>query len=383
MSLDEARTEPSPALPSSLLIHAGMPPFDDSGPELSFFEFWKPRYFYIPVVAHWMWLSLKYGGVSLPSIANPLFPFGGLTYDSKKAILDTVTPEGRQYFAPHYGFIRGTLSQDPAMEAKEAIAKAHSAGIALPFVAKPDIGCRGVGVRLIRDEESLAAYLAKFPTGHGVLIQELVDHQAEAGIFYIRQPDEAHGRIFSITLKYFPYVFGDGRSTLRELILRDPRAGKIAHVYFPRHAKRLEDVIPAGEPFRLAFAGSHSRGTIFRNGEAYITPGLADTFDRIAHTVPEFYFGRFDVRFSSMDELQRGENFKIVEINGAGGEATHIWDRNMRLGEAYRTLFKQNEHLWRAGALNRKRGYRPSKIRDIWRAYHAETGLWKLYPIND
>lgn len=383
MSIDVMEPRQPAAMPSSAPIHVGMPPFDDSGPNLSFFEFWKPRYFYIPVVAHWMWLSLKYRGIALPSIANPLFPFGGLTYDSKKVILDTVMPEGRPYFAMHYGFVRGSLSKDAATEAKETIAKSNATGIALPFVAKPDIGCRGVGVRLIRSETELADYLDKFPHGHGVLIQELVDHQAEAGIFYIRQPDETHGRIFSITLKYFPYVFGDGQSTLRELILSDPRAGKIAHVYFPRHAKRLEDVIPAGEPFRLAFAGSHSRGTIFRNGESYITPGLADVFDRIARTVPEFYFGRFDVRFGSMDELQRGENFKIVEINGAGGEATHIWDRNMSLNEAYRTLFKQNEYLWRAGALNRKRGYRPSKIRDIWRAYHAETGLWKLYPIND
>ena len=364
-------------------VHVGMPPLDMSGPPLSFYEFWKPRYFYIPVVLHWLFLSLKHGGLTLPTIANPLFPLGGLIYDSKRTILDLVQPEGHLYFAKHLGFDRCSISDDPEREAAEAIDRAEKIGVDLPFVAKPDIGCRGVGVRLIRHEAGLADYLRAFPLGHGVLLQEFVDHEAEAGIFYIREPGAPTGTIFSITLKYFPHVFGDGHSTLRELILSDRRAGRIAHVYLPRHTKRLDEIIPAGEPFRLAFAGSHSRGTIFRNGQSYITPKLTALFDRIADTIPEFYFGRFDVRFGSIAELERGENFKIVEINGAGGEATHIWDSRTKLIDAYRTLFRQNAQLWKIGALNRRRGYRPARFRDVWRAYEAETALWKAYPVND
>ena len=51
----------------------------------------------------------------------------------------------------------------------------------------------------------------------------------EAGIFYIRHPDEATGRITSMTLKHPPVVTGDGRSTLRALILADDRAGRVPH----------------------------------------------------------------------------------------------------------------------------------------------------------
>ena len=83
---------------------------------------------------------------------------------------------------------------------------------------------------------------------------------------------------------------------VRELIDRDPRAGKIARVYLPRHAERLDTVLDADEVFRLNFTGSHSRGTIFRNGDSYITPEMTAAMDRVADAIPEFYFGRFDVR---------------------------------------------------------------------------------------
>ena len=71
----------------------------------------------------------------------------------------------------------------------------------------------------------------------------------------------------------------------------------------------------------------------------------------IADSIPEFYFGRFDLRFESIEKLQRGEGFKLVEINGAGGEATHIWDRKTTLRQAYATLFEQNRLLFEIGAL--------------------------------
>jgi hypothetical protein len=64
---------------------------------------------------------------------------------------------------------------------------------------------------------------------------------------------------------------------------------------------------------------------------------MREAFDRISYDIPEFYFGRFDVRFSDFQELQQGGGFKIVEINGAGGEANHIWDRKTPILQACRT----------------------------------------------
>ncbi|QCI79051.1 hypothetical protein E6W36_04035 [Hankyongella ginsenosidimutans] len=47
---------------------------------------------------------------------------------------------------------------------------------------------------------------------------------------------------------------------MRALIHADPRAGQVPHLYLDRNAHRLDWVPAEGEPVRLAFAGSHSKG---------------------------------------------------------------------------------------------------------------------------
>lgn len=358
--------------------HKGMPPLDMSGPQLSYFEFWPQRYFYAPIFFYWLWLTVRHGGFTLPTISNPLFPMGGWIGESKASVFDQAGAYARRFIASW-----ATLDRTPNLTAARALDAAKQAGLTLPFVAKPDMGCRGAGVRRIRSEAELADYIQAFPMNERIVLQALVDHEAEAGVFYIRKPSEQRGRIISLTLKYFPYVYGDGTSTLGELIARDPRAGLLQHIYRPRHRTRLDWIVPKGQPFRIAFAGSHSRGTIFRNGNHLITVAMTDAFDRIGKDIKEFYFGRFDVRFPSIEDLQAGRNFTIVEVNGAGAEATHIWDRRTTLKEAYAALMNQYKLLWETGAENAKRGFKPAPLRDFLRAYRHETQLWAQYPATE
>lgn len=369
--IDPARTE-------IRIPHQGLPPLDRSGPPVSYFEFWPQHYFYPPICAYWLYLTFKHGGFTLPTISNPLFPMGGWIGDSKAGIFRNAGLYASQFIAPWC-----QISRTPQLESHAALDIATKAGLKIPFIAKPDLGCRGAGVRRIHSETDLDNYVAKFPIGENIILQALIDHEPEAGIFYVRKPSEHMGRIISITLKYFPYVYGDGRSTLEQLIKSDWRAGKLQHIYLPRHKDRLDWVIPKDQPFRIAYAGSHSRGTIFRNGNQFITADMTRSFDLIAKDINEFYFGRFDVRFSSLTELQRGENFKIVEINGAGAEATHIWDRNTTLREAYAALMQQYNLLWEIGAENAKRGFKPVTIKQLIAAYRHETKLWAEYPLTD
>lgn len=359
--------------------HHGMPPLDLSGPAISHFEFWPQQIFYAPMFLYWLWLTVKHGGFTLPTVANPTFPMGGWIGESKEAVLSCAGPLARQRIAPWVAFSRdGNIPVDVA--ARSAMRQMSVAGIAFPCVAKPDKGCRGAGVRRIRNQNELVRYIAAFPDGERIVLQSLVDHEAEAGIFYIRKPGETRGRIFSLTLKYFPHVYGDGRTTLRELILRDKRAGRLKDLYLPRLNGRGEVVLGPGEPYRLAFAGSHSRGAIFRDGNRFVTDAMTSAFDSIAKDIDGFYFGRFDVRFSSIGELQAGHNFTILEVNGAGAEATHIWDRRTTLAHAYRVLMKQYAALWEIGAQNRRNGARPARLRDFLKAWRNEVKLWAQYP---
>jgi len=360
-------------------MHQGMPPFDPSGPALSFYEFWPPKLFYTPIAFCWLLLSIRYGSTTLPTIANPLFPVGGLVGESKEAVLSEVGGQSSRLVARFTALTRGGRAHAEA-DCHYAEALMRKKRLSYPLVVKPDVGCRGVGVQIVRHTDEMLIYLKDFPVGGRVMIQELVTHEGEAGVLYVRLPGEKSGFIFSLTLKYFPFVTGDGKTTLRNLIENDRRAGLIKHVYLKRHEKQFNDVIPKNQNFRLAFTGSHSRGTIFRNGNQYITEQMRKAFDRISYDIPEFYFGRFDVRFSDYRELQQGGGFKIVEINGAGGEATHIWDRKTPLLQAYRTLIKQFAFLFEIGARNRRRGFKPATLSEMWKAYKKEKWLTPLYP---
>lgn len=369
----------SPTYPGKPM-HQGMPPFDPSGPALSFYEFWPTKLFYIPITINWLLLSIRYGCPTLPTVANPLFPVGGLVGESKESVLSEVGGQSRHMVARFTAFTHHGDDRTTEEECRRAETLMLENDITYPAVAKPDVGCRGTGVQIVRDHSALLTYLKGFPPGGRVMLQELVPHEGEAGVFYVRFPGEAKGFIFSLTLKYFPFVTGDGKTSLRKLIENDRRAGLIKHVYLERHQTHLDDVIPQNQNFRLAFTGSHSRGTIFRNGNPFITKQMRKAFDRISHDIPEFYFGRFDVRFSDYRELQRGKGFKIIEINGAGGEATHIWDRKTPILEAYRTLFRQYRYLFEIGSRNRERGFHPASLSQMWRAYLLEKKLTRHYP---
>lgn len=351
---------------------------------MSFFEFWPMWAFYPPVFAYSIWLMLRYRGIMLPTVANPSFPGGGFFGESKAEILALALKQVPEWVAP---FVRIAQAQDPASNAvaerDAALATLARAGILLPVVAKPDLGCRGAGVKVVRDAADLLRYIEAFPRGATFLLQRLVACEGEAGVFYVRRPGQAQGRIVSITLKYFPYVHGDGRRTLRELIMDDPRAGKLSHLYLRRHTARL-DLVPArGVAIRLAFAGSHSRGAIFRNGTHLVSGPMEAAFERIARRLPEFHFGRFDVRFENFSDLQQGTGFTIVEINGAGAESTHVWDRRTGLLTAWRDLMRQYRWLFEIGHANRARGFVPMSVRDFMRDYRREKMLTPLYPPTD
>jgi hypothetical protein len=304
------------------------------------FEFWPGWLFHTPIVLQWIALGLRYGSMSLPTCANPRIETGGLCGESKISILDQVAPDARHWLAPYTSFVTGATPEGDLALAEAARA---AAGLDWPLVVKPDIGCNGTGVRLVADPAALGRYLAEFPRNTRVMLQEFVRHEGEAGIFYIRRPDEARGRITSVTLKYAPVVIGDGRSTLRQLVMSDPRAGLVPHLYLPRLKGRLHEVPAAGERVRLVWVGNHCKGATFRDGQHEITPALTACIDRIAHAIPDFHFGRFDVRFASIPALREGKGFRIIEVNGVGSEATHIWDPNATLREAYAVQFSD---LW-------------------------------------
>jgi hypothetical protein len=210
-----------------------------------------------------------------------------------------------------------------------------------------------------------------------VLMQPFHEGPYEAGIFYYRCPGEAKGQILSITDKHFPIVEGDGRSTLRELINRHPRYRLQASLFLARHAHRLEEIPAVGEQVRLAIAGNHAQGTIFRDGGHLLTSELEARVDDIARRTPGFFIGRFDVRYRDTAAFMAGRDLAIVELNGATAESTNIYDPRRSLLGAYRVLFRQWSLVYRIGIANRARGVVPTPTRRLVRLVwnHLTTPL--------
>lgn len=363
----------------TLSLHEGMPPLPPSKVRVAPSEkIWTLPY-YAPVFVQWFWLSLRYRGLTLPTVANPLIEAGGLIGESKSECMAMPTAAATPYMARTIAIDcrEGNDLEQNTLQARLALS---SAGLDFPVILKPDIGWRGFGVRRVNDRAELKAYLAEFPEGQRLILQEYVPFHGEAGVFYVRRPGRARGEIFSLTLRYYPFVVGDGRSTIRDLILANPRTRWKRKVLLAQNAERLDDVPDAGEGVRLAIVGSNRVGGLYVNGARHITPELTARIEEIAQSIPEFHFGRFDIRFRSIEELEAGEGFSIIEINGAGAEAIHIWDPDYPILAGYRVLFEQQRLMFQIGAANRARGFRPLKPLDLIRCQQRQQKLLPIYP---
>jgi hypothetical protein len=409
---------PRPRFPEALTaLPAGLPVGRVDTPDVSLFEFWPSWLFYLPVVVQWLALGLRYGDLSLPTAANPRITAGGLCGESKCMILDQVRGVERDAIAPYVCF---TIGRDVAADFAAAEAARLGAGLDYPLVIKPDIGCNGTGVRRVADAGDLRRYLNDFrrpladdfrrpladdfrrpladdfrrPLADDfrrplveprvqMMLQTLVPFEGEAGIFYMRYPGQAQGRITSITLKAPPVVIGDGRSTLAALIRADARTGRVAEMYLQRLAERQHEVPNSGERVQLTFVGNHCKGSVFTDGRAHATDALAARIERLAQALPDFHFGRFDVRFRSLNELRLGQGFVVIEVNGAGSEATHIWDPATPLAAAYATQFQHYRAAFDIGRANRAAGFKSTGVRELARLWRRQRRLLASYPTHD
>jgi len=326
---------------------------------LTRWEFWPRWAFYPPVVAYILWLAARHRGLRTFTAANPAIPGGGFVGESKSGILRGLADH--PHLVAEHQLIPSRLS--PAERTGAALEFRERHGLDWPIVLKPDVGERGSGVAIVRSETAVRDYLQR---ARGDIIVQAYAHGEEFGVFYIRHPSEASGRIFSITEKRFPQVTGDGQSSLERLILGDARAVTMARFHLRRHGARLDWVPAPGEVVPLVELGTHCRGAAFFDGGWAKTPALEETIDRLSRGFPGFWFGRYDIRTSSVAEFRQGRSFKVVELNGATAEATSIYDPRNGLWGAYRILFTQWRRLFEVGRANMENGASPTSWGELW-----------------
>jgi len=229
----------------------------------------------------------------------------------------------------------------------------HEAGLTLPVIFKPDLGERGWMVRRIKNEQDIERYLEEIEIDF--IMQELIDLPLEFGVYYVRFPSRQNGLVNSITGKEFLSVTGDGKKTLQELILEKDRAKIQWNTLRVIYADRLSEIIPAEQKIELVSIGNHCLGTTFLNFNHLINEKLNATFDAISKQINGFYFGRYDLRCASFQDLENG-NVKIMELNGCGAEPAHIYHPGSSIVKAIGVLITHWRNLYRVSKENHQRG---------------------------
>lgn len=242
----------------------------------------------------------------------------------------------------------------------------HTHGLTLPVIFKPDLGERGFMVRRINTESDIESYLSRMT--HSFIVQELIDLPLEFGVFYQRYPSEPKGKVTSVVMKEMLAVVGDGISTLQELIQHQDRAKLQWKTLKRTYSGRLGEIVPPGKKIELVSIGNHCLGTKFLDGSHLINNKLSTTFDEMSRKIEGFYFGRFDLRCASVDDLYEGR-VKILELNGCGAEPAHIYHPGYSLFKAIGVLLEHWRNIFLIARENADRGTSYIQFKDARRYY--------------
>ena len=313
--------------------------------KLTHWEYWPFHIVYIPIYFLWAFYALKARSIFFFNASNPTITNGGFIMESKKEIYDLIP----QKYYPKTEFIK----ENENFELVDQILQ--QSNIKYPFIVKPDIGLRGSAVKKINSLEELKEYHSK--ANFDYLLQDLIPFKNEIGIFYVRFPNENQGKITGIVSKEFLIVIGDGKSSIRTLLKQNPRFELQLKTLEKEFGKTLENILPVSESLNLVPYGNHCRGAKFIDGHGLITPKLNQVINEMCLQINGFYFGRMDLMYNSIEELEEGKNFQLVEINGAGSEPTHIYDPKHSIFFAWKELARHITYMYQISVENHKNGH--------------------------
>ena len=318
-----------------------------------YWEFWPMYVFHFPTALYYLWLSLRSRSFFYFSAANPSMWLGGMKGESKRSIYSILPQE-------HIPFTYFFKAETSTSEVRSVMSKHH---LTYPIVLKPDVGERGKRVNTIHNDEELSTYLSS--NEDHFILQSYVDYPIEVGLFYYRIPNEERGRVSALTIKKPLFVRGDGQSTVEQLMQLHLRTNCAITTLKTSNPKLLSYLPKPKEFVMVAQKGTHAKGSVFLNGNKHITPELVTFIDQLSKQIPGFYYGRFDIRCCSLAGLAKGADFKIIELNGTGGEPSTIYDPRTKLLAAYKQVFHHMNVMYRIACMNHKRGVPYTSLSEV------------------
>ncbi|MEO8763536.1 MAG: hypothetical protein ABI416_04575 [Ginsengibacter sp.] len=311
--------------------------------QFAHWETWPYLVKYIPIAPLWFWFCARAGSFWFFTPSNPTLTFGGFEGESKNEMYLQLPP--------------GSFPDSILVSHKLTFVEACSiveGNLAFPFAVKPDVGMMGFMFRKIENQQQFEQYHSVMEVDY--IIQHYVDYPLEVSVFYYRYPNELSGHITGFIRKEFLQVTGNGVATLLELIAQYPRVRFRIEEMKLKHEKKLNDIIPAGERYCLSYAMNLSRGGKLVSLAHEKDGRLLKVFDEISRYTKYFYYGRYDIKCLSIEDLRLGKNFLILEYNGSGAEPHHIYGNSNTLLQAYRVVLHHWNVLYKISKHNHQDG---------------------------
>lgn len=310
-------------------------------------EAWPFKLLYAPIAPMWGWYMLRSGAVWFFTPSNPKITFGGMDGETKMEMYELLPKQ----------IYPATFKVSTGQDFNIVKAELEKSGIQYPFVVKPDVACQGILFRKIDDEGALQSYHSSVPVEY--IVQALVSYPMEVSVFYIRHPQEKKGKVTGFLHKIPLQVTGNGKDTLEQLILQHPKAQKRLGEMFGKHKEHLKTILPPDEKYMLSYAANHNRGAHFIDLKEHIDEKLVAIFDEISLNINDFFYGRYDIMCSNVEDLKNGKNFTILEYNGCGAEPNHFYDTGYTLIGAYKEILKHWKALYQICKYNSQQGIKP------------------------
>ncbi len=322
--------------------------------KLTNWEYWPMYVANLPLLFIWLWFALRARKLFFFSAVNPVIETGGMWGESKYNILKRI-PKSH---LPKTIFVK---KGNGLIWIKN---KFKELNLNYPIIAKPDIGERGTLVYKIKNDQELIDYLNK--NNFDFLIQEFISLPVELAVMHHRMPGKKNGRVTSICIKETMKVVGDGNSTVRQLMEKSSRA-KLQLERFEKQFPHVLNIVPKPQQMlELEPIGNHCRGTMFLNGNHYIDEQLTSVFDQVAIQMDDIYYGRFDMKCSSIEGLKNGKGFMVMEYNGIGAEPAHIYDPEYPFFNKYKDMYAHWKIIYHIYKMQKSKGVEAMSIKEAF-----------------
>ncbi|MCX8478342.1 MAG: hypothetical protein ORN56_00965 [Chitinophagales bacterium] len=313
------------------------------------YEYWPVWVVYFPAFFYWLYLSLRARTFTYFITTNPGLENGGAFGGSKEIILSKIAED----YKPR------TMHVNASMDYSQFLEIFNESTFLFPIICKPDEGERGYRVKKVFSFDELESY---FQTSNNTfIIQDYINYPEEYGVLFYRYPSGKTG-ITSLTTKRFLSVTGDGTSTVEQLLKKSTRARMQINRLLNERPNLLKHIPADTEKIVVEPIGNHCKGTEFINCCHLINEQLIETFDKITKPINGFYYGRFDLKVTSLEDLYQGKNIKIMELNGTNSEAIHIYSKEMNIVKAYKAIFHNMKIVFEIAMENKSKGVKSPSV---------------------